>query len=134
MGLEFAHVMLHPIHDLVVVFLGGPLGIQIPQGKLLCQNFEEGYVLVGHDGLVNAAPGKGPGGDDLPVVQLHQRRHAVIQAVREHQTLHLVVVPDAVVSPGGIEYPVAYVHKVQQAAELLPRQMQIHDETSFRRW
>ena len=126
MGLEFAHVLLHPLHDLVVILGGGPVGVQVPEGQLLGQDLEEGDVLIGHDGLVDAPLGEGPGGDDLPVVQLDELSHAVVQAVGKNQALHLVVVPDAVVAPGGVEHPVAYVHQIQQPAVLFLCQMQLH--------
>ncbi len=41
--------------------------------------------------------------------------------------LHTVVVPDPVIPAGGIEHPVAYVHQIQQTAELFLCQMQFHN-------
>ena len=130
MLLEFAQIRLHPGHDLVVVLRRDGGIVHIPQGQLLGQYLKERRVLVGHDGLVYTAVGKGAGGDQLALIQLCQRRHAVVQTVGEDQTLHLVILLDAVVAPGGVQHPVADVHQIQQTPELLLRHFQLHHTTS----
>ena len=79
---------------------------------------------------MDAAVGKGAGGDQLPLIQLGQRRHAVVETVGEHKALHLIVLLDAVVAPGGVQHPVADVHQIQQTPELLLRHFQLHHTTS----
>ena len=80
---------------------------------------------------MDTAVGKGAGGDQLSLVQLRQGRHAVVQAVGEHQALHLVVLLDAVVATGGVQHPVADIHQIQQTPELLFRHVQFHHTTSI---
>ena len=129
---KFAQILVHAAHDLIIVLLGDGGIVHVPQGQLLGQDLEKRVVLIGHDGLVDAALGKGPGGDDLPMVQLRQPRHAMAQAVGEDQALHLVILADAVVAPGGVEHPVADVYQVQQAPELFFCQLDLHENTSIR--
>ena len=76
---------------------------------------------------MDAALGKGAGGDQLPLVQLRELGHAVLQAVGKHQTLHLIILPDPVVTSGGVEHPVADIHQIQQPPELFLRQFKIHN-------
>ena len=80
---------------------------------------------------MDAALGKGPGGDQLPLIQLRQPRHAVAQAIGKDQALHLVILPDAVIAPGGVKHPVADIHQVQQPPELFLCQLDLHKNTSI---
>ena len=98
----------------------------LEKARDLGQNFKERVVLIGHDGLMDAALGKGPGGDQLPLIQLRQPCHAVAQAIGKDQALHLVILPDAVVAPGGVKHPVADIHQVQQPPELFLCQLDLH--------
>ena len=70
--------------------------------------------------------GKGAAGDQLALIQLCQRSHPLSQTVGEHKAFHLIVFPDAVVAPGGIQHPVADVYQIQQAPELLLCHFQLH--------
>ena len=130
-ALKLPQILVHPLHDLVIILLRDGRIVQIPQGKLLGQDLKEHIVLIGHDGLVDAPLGKGTGGDQLSLIQLRQLGHAIFQAMGEYQALHMVIVPDAIVSPGGIEHPVADIYQIQQPPELLLRQFKLHTGTSL---
>ena len=79
---------------------------------------------------MDAAVGERARGDQFPLGQLRQRGHPVAETIGEDQALHLVIVPDAIVTPGGIEHPVADVHQIQQTPELLFREFDFHTRTS----
>ena len=83
-------------------------------------------VLIGHDRLVDAALGKRARGDELALIRLDQRHHAVRETVGEDGTFHIVVFEDAVVAAGGVHHPVADIDQIEQTAELLFRQFNIH--------
>ena len=109
---KLGEISVDPLHQLPIVFTGQGFPIHVPQGQLLRQDLIEHHVLILLDGLVDAAVGKGPGGDQLSLIQFHQLAHAMMQAVGENQALHLVVFPDAVVLSGGIDHPVSYVYQI----------------------
>ena len=109
----------------VVVLVDGGV-VHVPPGQVLGQDFKKYVVLVLHDGLVDATLHKGPGGDDLSLVQLRQLGHPLQGRPAEEQALHLVVVGEALVPPGGVKNPIPDVHQVQQTAKLLLVQLQIH--------
>ena len=44
----------------------------------------------------------------------------------ENQTLHLIVVPETLISPGGVKYPVSDIDQVQQTPELFLVQFKVH--------
>ena len=73
-----------PRYRLIVVLRRDGGVVHVPQGQLLGQYLKERGVLIGHDGLMDTAVGKGAGGDQLSLVQLRQGRHAVVQAVGKH--------------------------------------------------
>ena len=75
---------------------------------------------------MDAALGKGTAGDQLAVIQLRQGGHALSQTVGEHKAFHLIILPDAVVAPCGVQHPVADVYQIQQAPELFLRHFQFH--------
>ena len=53
-----------------------PVGvIHVPAGQVLGQNIKKDVVFIFNDGLVDASLHKGPGGNNLPLVQLGQIRH-----------------------------------------------------------
>ena len=105
---------------------GGPVGVQIPEGQLLGQDLEEGDVLIGHDGLVDAAVGKGAGGHVLPFPFFHQNVHAVAAAQAEELALHVVIILKPLIAAGGVQNPIADVDQIQQSAKLLFRQLNLH--------
>ena len=81
--------------------------------QLLRQYLEEGGVLIGHDGLVDAALGKNLWGisgtpDTAPSAP------SMGQTLGEHQTLHLIILADAIVAAGRIEDPVADIHQISR--------------------
>jgi hypothetical protein len=49
--------------------------------------------------------------------------------VGENKTFHLIVFLDAVIFTGGVDDPVSYVDKIQQIAELLSGQFNVHGKT-----
>lgn len=61
--IEFREIGVDPRHERLVIFSGQGLTVQIPQGQLLRQQLVEDGVLILLDGLVDAAVGKGAGGD-----------------------------------------------------------------------
>ena len=126
MGFKFGDVVIHPGDQFVVILPGDGLVIHIPPGQLLGQNFKEHCILVVHNGLVDAAVGKGTAGDILALPLLHQGVHTLAAAEGEELTLHMVVVFKAVVAAGGVQNPIADIDQVQQAPEFLLCQIDLH--------
>ena len=128
MLIEFREIGVDPRHECVVILPGQGLTVQIPQGQLLRQQLVEDRILILLDGLVDAAVGKGAGGDKTAPVPLHQLGHPLGDAVGEDLALHLIVFLDAVITSGGIQHPVSYVYQIQQIPEFLVCQFELHKE------
>ena len=77
---------------------------------------------------MDAAVGKGAGGDKTAPVPLHQLGHPLRDAVGEDLALHLIVFLDTVITSGGIQHPVSYVYQIQQIPEFLVCQFELHKE------
>ena len=80
---------------------------------------------------MDAALGKGTRGDQLPLVGLDQRHHAVGEAVGKNGAFHIVVFLNAVIAAGGVHHPIANVDQIEKTAELLFRQINFHSDASF---
>ena len=100
--------------------------VHVPAGQVLGQDVEKDVVLILHDGLVDAALDEGAGGDGLAPIGLGQDGHALLPGLFKQQALYLVIVPEAVLSSGGVEDPVADVDHVQQTPKFLFAQFQLH--------
>ena len=118
MGLEFRNVVVHAGDKLLVIVVGYRLILHIAPRKLLGQNFIEHRVLIVHDGLVDAAVGKGAGRHIRPLVPFDERIHALLPAQREELGFQIVVIRKAVVPAGRVENPVSDVNHIQKTAEL----------------
>ncbi len=128
MLLELGDVGVDPAGELGKVALVDGDIIHVPTGQILGQNIEEYVVLILHDGLVDAALCKGAGGDDLPLIHLGQGGHTADQGLAEDKAFYLVVIREALVSPCGVEDPVADIDQVQQAPKLLVGKFQSHPQ------
>ena len=90
-----------PVHagdKLLVIVVGYRLILHVAPRELFGQNFVEHRVLVIHDGLVDAAVGKGAGGDQISPVLLHQLGHPLRETLGKDSAFHLIVFFDAVVA------------------------------------
>ena len=128
MRVKFREIRVDPLHQRRVVFAGHGLAVQIPQSQLLCQNFIEYRVLILLNGIVDAAVGKGAGGDQISPVLLHQLGHPLRETLGKDSAFHLIVFFDAVVAAGGVENPVSYVYQIQQIPKFLVCQFELHKE------
>ena len=101
-----------------------PVEVMARRGKqTLC------YGPLKPRGLNDPKTGKEP----FAVVQLRQRGHPLQSGPAEQKALHLIVISEALVAPGGIQDPVPDVDQIQQTAELLLAQFQVHSVASFPR-
>ena len=73
---------------------------------------------------------EGAGGDGLTLVGLRQDPHAFLPGLFKQQAFHFVVVLKTILSPGGVENPVADIDHIQQTSEFLFAQFQLHTMTS----
>ena len=81
MPVELCQIHVDPLQQMLVVLSGQRLAVQIPQGQFLGQQFVENNVFIGFNGLVDAAVGKGTGGNQLSLI-LSRSRDRVFVSVR----------------------------------------------------
>ena len=127
MGLKFGDVVVHAGDQLVVVFLGHGLIVQIAPRELLGEDLVENGVLIVHDGLMDAALGKSTRGDVLTLPFFHKRLHALLTAERKQLGFDVVIVLKTIVSACGVEDPVSDIDHIQQPPEFFFCQLDVHD-------
>ena len=100
--LEFLHIGVHPLVQLLHIALINGHVVHVPAGQLLSQDAEEDGVLVICNGIVDAAVDVGGAGHTHRPQPEGQGVQSLLLRLLKQQVLYLVVVLKPVVSPGGV--------------------------------